>query len=263
MSNVEIRSTIHSLTQVFSTQVDKDARVQMNPNAKTTASRIKDFTRMNPRTFFGSKVEEDPQGFIDEVFKVLDAMGVSSQEMAELAAYQLKDVAQLWSAMLIPSMDILVSWFMQNKLRSKTLSKLPQEGKCGRSYVEKPLCAKCDKRHDGKCLVGTVNCYGCGKSGHMKIDYPMMKAQGRENSQSQTSAPNPYASKKNRFYVLQSRSDKESSPDVVTGKQPQTLHSLPAAFEGKSSGSYHLDKRWEEQLDAAKSYLDKAPKKMK
>ena len=51
---------------------------------------------MNPPTFFDSKVEEDPQGFIYEVFKVLDAMGVSSQEKVELAAYQLKDVSQLW-----------------------------------------------------------------------------------------------------------------------------------------------------------------------
>ena len=33
---------------------------------------------MNSATFYGSKVEEDPQGFIDEVFKVLDDMGVSS-----------------------------------------------------------------------------------------------------------------------------------------------------------------------------------------
>ncbi|WMV45709.1 hypothetical protein MTR67_039094, partial [Solanum verrucosum] len=60
------------------------------------ASRIRDFTRINPLTFFGSKVEEDPQGFIDEVFKVLDVMGVSPQEKAELAAYELKDVAQVW-----------------------------------------------------------------------------------------------------------------------------------------------------------------------
>ena len=51
----------------------------MNPNASTTASRIRDFIRMIPPTFFGSKVEKDPQGFIDEVFKVLDATSVSSQ----------------------------------------------------------------------------------------------------------------------------------------------------------------------------------------
>ena len=41
-------------------------------------------------------MEEDQQGFIDEVSKVLDVMGVSSQEKAELAAHKLKDVAQVW-----------------------------------------------------------------------------------------------------------------------------------------------------------------------
>ena len=96
MSNVEIRSSIHSLTQMLSTQVSRDTRVQVNPYANTIASRNRDFTRMNLLTFYSSKVEEDSQGFIDEVFKVIDCMCGSSQEKAELAAYQLKDVAQVW-----------------------------------------------------------------------------------------------------------------------------------------------------------------------
>ena len=66
MSNVKIRAAIHSLTQVLATTIGRDVRVQVNPNASTTASRIRDFTRMyESPTFFGSKVEEDPQGFID------------------------------------------------------------------------------------------------------------------------------------------------------------------------------------------------------
>ena len=52
--------------------------------------------RMNPHTFHGTKVCEYPQGLIDEVFKVVDAMGVTRREKTELAAYQLKDVAQVW-----------------------------------------------------------------------------------------------------------------------------------------------------------------------
>lgn len=61
------------------------------------------------------------------------------------------------------------------------------------------------------------NCYGCGKSGHIKRDYTMIKAKGRENAQEEDSAPNPGAPKKNHFYAHKSRGDQESSLDVVTG----------------------------------------------
>ena len=50
---------------------------------------------MNPPTFYGSKVEEDPHEFIDEIYKILYAMRSSNSEKAELATYQLKDVAQI------------------------------------------------------------------------------------------------------------------------------------------------------------------------
>ena len=62
MSSIEIKSTIYSLTQVLATLVARDARVQVNPNASTTASRIRDFTRMNPPTFYGSKVRRTHKG---------------------------------------------------------------------------------------------------------------------------------------------------------------------------------------------------------
>ena len=69
----------------------------MNPYARTIDSRIRDFIRINTPTFDASKVEEEPQGFIDEVFTILYAMDVSSQKNAELVAYQLSDLAQVWS----------------------------------------------------------------------------------------------------------------------------------------------------------------------
>ncbi|WMV45442.1 hypothetical protein MTR67_038827 [Solanum verrucosum] len=46
--------------------------------------------------FYGSKMGEDPQEFIDEVSKVLDFVRVILVKKAELAPYQLKGVAQIW-----------------------------------------------------------------------------------------------------------------------------------------------------------------------
>ena len=54
---------------------------------------------MNPPLFTGAKTSEDPQEFIDEVHKILVAMGATDIEKAELASYQLKDVAQTWCKM--------------------------------------------------------------------------------------------------------------------------------------------------------------------
>ena len=51
---------------------------------------------MNPPMFFGSMVNKDTQYFLDEVYKFLYAMGVGSNEMAELASYKLKNVALTW-----------------------------------------------------------------------------------------------------------------------------------------------------------------------
>lgn len=51
---------------------------------------------MNPPEFHGSKFEEYYQEFVDEVHKVLAIMGVTLDEKAELAAFQLKGVAHIW-----------------------------------------------------------------------------------------------------------------------------------------------------------------------
>ena len=51
---------------------------------------------MNSPIFRGSKVDEDPQDFLDKVYKILFSMGVSTTKKAELADYQFKDVVQTW-----------------------------------------------------------------------------------------------------------------------------------------------------------------------
>ena len=91
-----------------------------------------------------------------------------------------------------------------------------QEGIGGSYYFEKPICVKCGRKHEGKCLVGMGNFYCCGMSFHMKRDFPIRKYQGKENSQEQATVANPNTPKKNRFYDLKSRGDQDDSPDVFT-----------------------------------------------
>ena len=60
------------------------------------ASRLRDFTRINTRTLYASKVKEDRQEFIDEICKIPYAMRLTTSVKAKLDTYQLKDVSLAW-----------------------------------------------------------------------------------------------------------------------------------------------------------------------
>src|SRR5688572_18746514 len=86
--------------------------MQASHNMTTPASRIRDFTRMNPPVFYGSKVEEDPQEFIEQLLKIVNIMGVTPIEKAELARYQLQGVAQEWYSQWVETRMVVgpVTW---------------------------------------------------------------------------------------------------------------------------------------------------------
>ena len=51
---------------------------------------------MNPTEFYGSKSDEDPRLFLEEVRKITQVMHVSGEHSMELATYKLKDLAYDW-----------------------------------------------------------------------------------------------------------------------------------------------------------------------
>lgn len=87
MTNANIRAAHRALAQLINTEahvitnhVVFQANLAVGPqhNTSTPTSRIWDFMGIDPPTFHGPTVDEDPQGFIDEVFMLVDAMGVTT-----------------------------------------------------------------------------------------------------------------------------------------------------------------------------------------
>lgn len=89
-------NTFTSQVQSMTGQVNKEVGPRMPHHTTSMASRLRDFTRMNHPMLFRSRVDEQTQEFLDEVYKIFLDMGVTSKKKSELAAYQLKDVVQTW-----------------------------------------------------------------------------------------------------------------------------------------------------------------------
>ena len=80
--------------QDFTALVNRQDVQRKDPLVRSMANTLRDFTSLNTPIFTRSKTLEDTQEFVDEVHKILVAMGATDIEKAELAFYQLKDVEQ-------------------------------------------------------------------------------------------------------------------------------------------------------------------------
>ena len=67
--------------------MNREVGPRVTKQANNMDIRLRDFTGMNPPMFFGSMWDEDPQDFLDEVYKILYAMGMTSIDKAELVDY--------------------------------------------------------------------------------------------------------------------------------------------------------------------------------
>ena len=95
LSNSNNREAFLDLARAVTTQVNMSIFPRVNVVESTMTSRLRDFVRINPPIFLGSKAGEDPQEFLDGVYTLLSAMGVTYSEKVELASYQLREGSQV------------------------------------------------------------------------------------------------------------------------------------------------------------------------
>ncbi|KAF3652968.1 putative eukaryotic translation initiation factor 5-like [Capsicum annuum] len=101
-----------------------------------------------------SKLDEDPQEFIDQVQKVTDIMGVTTVESVELDAYQLQDPVPKFKD---DNRDRPPGFKSQGSVSSERTN---------------PLCQTCGRNHKGVCRDGNDVYFSCGKLGHRVRDFP-------------------------------------------------------------------------------------------
>ncbi|WMV30381.1 hypothetical protein MTR67_023766 [Solanum verrucosum] len=98
-----------------------------------------------------------------------------------------------------------------------------------------PSCAICGRKHEGKRLVDTDGCFGCGKIGHKIRDCPSLTAKGREGRQVPPSFFGSSAKKQNQLYELQTHHEQEGSSNEVTvtdmDSETPTFESIPVVKE--------------------------------
>uniref|UniRef100_M1DTR1 Gag-pol polyprotein n=1 Tax=Solanum tuberosum TaxID=4113 RepID=M1DTR1_SOLTU len=74
----EFRDAFQVLAQSMMAQSNSEVVVPVLLNIGMVVTRVTNFNKMNALKFHGSEIEEDPQEFIDEMYKVLMIVGVGT-----------------------------------------------------------------------------------------------------------------------------------------------------------------------------------------
>ena len=70
-------NAITSHVQAMMVQGNREVGARVPQHANIMASRMRDITRMKQPMFFGPRINEDLQNFLDEIYKILYIIGVT------------------------------------------------------------------------------------------------------------------------------------------------------------------------------------------
>jgi len=66
----KLKSYLQLLAQAMMAQSNRDVGPHVNPIVNSTTLRVRGFVKFKPLEFYGSKVEEDPKEFVDEMYRI-------------------------------------------------------------------------------------------------------------------------------------------------------------------------------------------------
>ncbi|XP_070032100.1 uncharacterized protein [Nicotiana tomentosiformis] len=96
-----VKSAMEMLKAFMANQNERRDEIppQSNTQNNFESSRVNEFLKLSPPLLHGSIADEDPMLWLEGVKKALRAMKAFDDEAVELAAYQLRDVADAWFEM--------------------------------------------------------------------------------------------------------------------------------------------------------------------
>uniref|UniRef100_M1DTX1 Gag-pol polyprotein n=1 Tax=Solanum tuberosum TaxID=4113 RepID=M1DTX1_SOLTU len=185
------------LSQVVTNQAGKQRGARQEV---TNTLRIREFLRMNPPSFTGSRTTEDPECFVEELKmqkqKGLAPSSTSAPAPRNKGEYNGKN-SQNFRARLTQS-----------------------QGSVAQGGNWAPACSRYGRTHPSKCHDGQSDCFKCGQEGHFMNECPKNRAQSSSVAPPDMAAPRGATSGigggANHLYAITSRHKKENSPDVVT-----------------------------------------------
>ncbi|KAF3659410.1 putative Retrotransposon protein [Capsicum annuum] len=197
VSNAEFHQYIYIVAELVASQTRWSEDVG-SVSCLSKITWVGQFMRLHRPMFTGIKVDEDPQGFINELKKFFRVLRVNEIEGVELATYQLKDVANQWNALeLVGNMRACMRKFASDLLDDLVLE-----------YKRAMLNRDMKSVH-------------IQQIGYFQRDRPSAKGNfGGAKSQENSIAPPPPKGNtltteggRNRLYALSNHNDAEASPD--------------------------------------------------
>ncbi|XP_015081286.1 uncharacterized protein LOC107024862 [Solanum pennellii] len=173
-------------------KVNREVGPRVPLHARTMVSRLRDFTRMKPPMFNGSRVDEHSKDFLDEVNKIIFAMGVTTVKRSSWPSIN----SMMWRKLV-----------EESRLRRKN-----REAKKVKSFESGSSKARLENQDKTRFKKS----WNSGKEGHKVRDCPNVNGKDKSGGKAQASGSNVDTPRKNRFCALCSRGEQESSPDVVT-----------------------------------------------